>query len=187
MLRNKKWLFSLVPLNIAAPKGPKLVISPTRAKVGDTVRITVQGFQVGSPVVSAWGYETRAKFSFGYEEVCPTCAVKPVWCTAIVTILTECAIQHVYLSAPDPTAAIHELSIQMVQPVWGGLQNQTVQSCKLQWNQNRGFSKSSKGQENKNSEKWSIEKHLGLQLKKKRPWALKVIGKYWVHNGCEIR
>ncbi|KAF4107415.1 immunoglobulin superfamily member 21a isoform X1 [Onychostoma macrolepis] len=35
---------------LAAPKGPKLTITPTRAKVGDTVRITVQGFQVGSPV-----------------------------------------------------------------------------------------------------------------------------------------
>lgn len=30
----------------AAPKGPKLFMSPTRAKVGDTVRIAVQGFQV---------------------------------------------------------------------------------------------------------------------------------------------
>ncbi|KAL0978485.1 hypothetical protein UPYG_G00171090 [Umbra pygmaea] len=29
----------------AAPKGPKLLMTPTRAKVGDTVRITVQGFQ----------------------------------------------------------------------------------------------------------------------------------------------
>ncbi|TNN30802.1 Immunoglobulin superfamily member 21 [Liparis tanakae] len=29
----------------AAPKGPKLFMSPARAKVGDTVRITVQGFQ----------------------------------------------------------------------------------------------------------------------------------------------
>ena len=38
----------------AAPKGPKLLMTPTRAKVGDTVRITVQGFQVGSPEVSAW-------------------------------------------------------------------------------------------------------------------------------------
>ncbi|XP_042622443.1 immunoglobulin superfamily member 21-like isoform X3 [Cyprinus carpio] len=35
---------------LAAPKGPKLLITPARAKVGDTVRITVQGFQVGSPV-----------------------------------------------------------------------------------------------------------------------------------------
>lgn len=32
-------------------------MSPTRAKVGDTVRITVQGFQVGSPGVSAWGFK----------------------------------------------------------------------------------------------------------------------------------
>ncbi|CDQ98080.1 unnamed protein product [Oncorhynchus mykiss] len=33
-------------------------MTPTRAKVGDTVRITVQGFQVGAgvPGVSAWGF-----------------------------------------------------------------------------------------------------------------------------------
>lgn len=43
----------------AAPKGPKLFMSPTRAKVGDTVRITVQGFQVGSPGVSAWGVKKK--------------------------------------------------------------------------------------------------------------------------------
>ena len=30
-------------------------MSPSRAKVGDTVRITVQGFQVGASGVSAWG------------------------------------------------------------------------------------------------------------------------------------
>uniref|UniRef100_A0A672J5B1 Immunoglobin superfamily, member 21a n=1 Tax=Salarias fasciatus TaxID=181472 RepID=A0A672J5B1_SALFA len=36
-------------VTLAAPKGPKLFMSPTRAKVGDTVRISVQGFQVGSP------------------------------------------------------------------------------------------------------------------------------------------
>lgn len=30
---------------LAAPKGPMLQITPTRAKVGDTVRISVQGFQ----------------------------------------------------------------------------------------------------------------------------------------------
>jgi len=58
-----------------------------------------------------------------------------------------------YLSAPDPAAAIHELLIQMVQPVQGGLhcvwQIQTVQSFKLRWNQNRGVSKSFKGHENK--------------------------------------
>ncbi|XP_063072387.1 immunoglobulin superfamily member 21a [Engraulis encrasicolus] len=35
---------------LAAPKGPKLLMTPTRAKVGDTVRIAVQGFQVGAPV-----------------------------------------------------------------------------------------------------------------------------------------
>ncbi|KAK0135314.1 Immunoglobulin superfamily member 21 [Merluccius polli] len=32
-------------ITLAAPKGPKLLMSPSRAKVGDTVRITVQGFQ----------------------------------------------------------------------------------------------------------------------------------------------
>ncbi|XP_029946948.1 immunoglobulin superfamily member 21-like [Salarias fasciatus] len=32
-------------VTLAAPKGPKLFMSPTRAKVGDTVRISVQGFQ----------------------------------------------------------------------------------------------------------------------------------------------
>ncbi|XP_072522089.1 immunoglobulin superfamily member 21a isoform X1 [Salminus brasiliensis] len=36
-------------VTLAAPKGPKLLMTPARAKVGDTVRITVQGFQVGSP------------------------------------------------------------------------------------------------------------------------------------------
>ncbi|XP_062315545.1 immunoglobulin superfamily member 21b [Osmerus eperlanus] len=35
-------------VTLAAPRGPKLSMSPSRAKVGDTVRITVQGFQVGS-------------------------------------------------------------------------------------------------------------------------------------------
>uniref|UniRef100_A0A8C5CSZ5 Immunoglobin superfamily, member 21a n=1 Tax=Gadus morhua TaxID=8049 RepID=A0A8C5CSZ5_GADMO len=37
-------------ITLAAPKGPKLLMSPSRAKVGDTVRITVQGFQVGNEV-----------------------------------------------------------------------------------------------------------------------------------------
>ncbi|XP_055724626.1 immunoglobulin superfamily member 21-like isoform X1 [Salvelinus fontinalis] len=37
-------------VTLAAPKGPKLFMTPTRAKVGDTVRITVQGFQVGAGV-----------------------------------------------------------------------------------------------------------------------------------------
>ncbi|KAG7478404.1 hypothetical protein MATL_G00080720 [Megalops atlanticus] len=32
-------------VTLAAPKGPKLLMMPSRAKVGDTVRITVQGFQ----------------------------------------------------------------------------------------------------------------------------------------------
>lgn len=40
----------------AAPKGPKLFMTPSRAKVGDTVRITVQGFQVRPPVVSACSF-----------------------------------------------------------------------------------------------------------------------------------
>lgn len=38
-------------LVLAAPKGPKLMMTPTRAKVGDTVRIIVQSFQVRSPSV----------------------------------------------------------------------------------------------------------------------------------------
>ncbi|KAM6980067.1 immunoglobulin superfamily member 21a isoform 2-T2 [Aplochiton taeniatus] len=32
-------------VTLAAPKGPRLFMTPSRAKVGDTVRITVQGFQ----------------------------------------------------------------------------------------------------------------------------------------------
>ncbi|XP_018606110.1 immunoglobulin superfamily member 21b isoform X2 [Scleropages formosus] len=32
-------------VRLAAPKGPKLLMTPTRAKVGDTVRFTVLGFQ----------------------------------------------------------------------------------------------------------------------------------------------
>ncbi|XP_055366455.1 immunoglobulin superfamily member 21b isoform X4 [Betta splendens] len=34
-------------VTLAAPRGPKLSTSPNKAKVGDTVRITVQGFQLG--------------------------------------------------------------------------------------------------------------------------------------------
>ncbi|XP_068995366.1 immunoglobulin superfamily member 21-like [Embiotoca jacksoni] len=34
-------------VTLAAPRGPKLSMSPSQAKVGDTVRITVQGFQLG--------------------------------------------------------------------------------------------------------------------------------------------
>ncbi|KAJ8264879.1 hypothetical protein COCON_G00139780 [Conger conger] len=34
-------------VTLAAPRGPRLSMTPTRAKVGDTVRILVQGFQVG--------------------------------------------------------------------------------------------------------------------------------------------
>lgn len=37
---------------LAAPRGPKLSMSPSKAKVGDTVRITVQGFQLGPSAVS---------------------------------------------------------------------------------------------------------------------------------------
>lgn len=57
MLSTMTFVFFFLSLSLisAAPKGPKLLMSPTRAKVGDTVRITVQGFQVGSPGVSAWG------------------------------------------------------------------------------------------------------------------------------------
>uniref|UniRef100_A0A8C3AIH9 Immunoglobin superfamily, member 21b n=1 Tax=Cyclopterus lumpus TaxID=8103 RepID=A0A8C3AIH9_CYCLU len=36
-------------VTLAAPRGPKLSMSPSKAKVGDTVRITVQGFQLGPP------------------------------------------------------------------------------------------------------------------------------------------
>ncbi|KFO86840.1 Immunoglobulin superfamily member 21, partial [Buceros rhinoceros silvestris] len=32
-------------VNLIAPKGPKITMTPTRARVGDTVRILVQGFQ----------------------------------------------------------------------------------------------------------------------------------------------
>ncbi|XP_056131152.1 immunoglobulin superfamily member 21b [Lampris incognitus] len=35
-------------VTLSAPRGPKLSMSPNKAKVGDTVRITVQGFQLGS-------------------------------------------------------------------------------------------------------------------------------------------
>ncbi|XP_078110206.1 immunoglobulin superfamily member 21-like [Sander vitreus] len=35
-------------VTLAAPRGPKLSMSPSKATVGDTVRITVQGFQLGS-------------------------------------------------------------------------------------------------------------------------------------------
>ncbi|KAF1389932.1 hypothetical protein PFLUV_G00052720 [Perca fluviatilis] len=34
-------------VTLAAPRGPKLSMSPSKATVGDTVRITVQGFQLG--------------------------------------------------------------------------------------------------------------------------------------------
>ncbi|CAL8369132.1 unnamed protein product [Lota lota] len=36
-------------VTLAAPRGPKLITSPSKAQVGDTVRMTVQGFQLGSP------------------------------------------------------------------------------------------------------------------------------------------
>ncbi|XP_058266749.1 immunoglobulin superfamily member 21b [Hemibagrus wyckioides] len=35
-------------VTLSAPKGPKLSMTPSRVKVGDTVRITVEGFQVGT-------------------------------------------------------------------------------------------------------------------------------------------
>lgn len=35
----------------AAPKGPKLSMTPSRARVGDTVRMKVDGFQMGSKTV----------------------------------------------------------------------------------------------------------------------------------------
>ncbi|KAF4078134.1 hypothetical protein AMELA_G00195820 [Ameiurus melas] len=34
-------------VTLSAPKGPKLSMTPSRVKVGDTVRITVEGFEVG--------------------------------------------------------------------------------------------------------------------------------------------
>ncbi|XP_063745618.1 immunoglobulin superfamily member 21-like isoform X2 [Eleginops maclovinus] len=34
-------------VTLSAPRGPKLFMSPSRARVGDTVRITVQGFRLG--------------------------------------------------------------------------------------------------------------------------------------------
>ncbi|KAM7412371.1 hypothetical protein PAMA_022042 [Pampus argenteus] len=34
-------------VTLAAPRGPKLSMSPSKAKVGDTVQITVQGFKLG--------------------------------------------------------------------------------------------------------------------------------------------
>ncbi|KAM7405480.1 hypothetical protein PAMP_012739 [Pampus punctatissimus] len=38
-------------VTLAAPRGPKLSMSPSKAKVGDTVRITVQGFKLGPSAV----------------------------------------------------------------------------------------------------------------------------------------
>ncbi|XP_028849397.1 immunoglobulin superfamily member 21b [Denticeps clupeoides] len=35
-------------VTLAAPKGPKLSMTPRRAKVGDTVRLKVEGFQIGT-------------------------------------------------------------------------------------------------------------------------------------------
>ncbi|KFW67992.1 Immunoglobulin superfamily member 21, partial [Pygoscelis adeliae] len=42
-LQGCTWRF--VPAGLFAPKGPKIMMTPTRARVGDTVRILVQGFQ----------------------------------------------------------------------------------------------------------------------------------------------
>ncbi|KAA8590745.1 hypothetical protein FQN60_001688 [Etheostoma spectabile] len=39
-------------VTLAAPRGPKLSMSPSKATEGDTVRITVQGFQLGTSAVS---------------------------------------------------------------------------------------------------------------------------------------
>uniref|UniRef100_A0A3Q1FQI1 Immunoglobin superfamily, member 21b n=1 Tax=Acanthochromis polyacanthus TaxID=80966 RepID=A0A3Q1FQI1_9TELE len=39
-------------VTLAAPRGPKLSMSPSKAKVGDTVRIIVHGFQLGPSAVS---------------------------------------------------------------------------------------------------------------------------------------
>nr|XP_046253573.1 immunoglobulin superfamily member 21-like [Scatophagus argus] len=39
-------------VTLAAPRGPKLSMDPNKAKVGDTVRITAQGFQLGPSAVS---------------------------------------------------------------------------------------------------------------------------------------
>ncbi|XP_029291834.1 immunoglobulin superfamily member 21-like [Cottoperca gobio] len=38
-------------VTLSAPRGPKLSMSPSKAKVGDTVRIAVQGFQLGPSAV----------------------------------------------------------------------------------------------------------------------------------------
>lgn len=37
---------------LAAPKGPKLSMTPSKAKVGDTVRMNVEGFQIATKGVS---------------------------------------------------------------------------------------------------------------------------------------
>ncbi|XP_010788261.1 immunoglobulin superfamily member 21-like, partial [Notothenia coriiceps] len=39
-------------VTLSTPRGPKLSMSPSKARVGDTVRITVQGFRLGPPAVS---------------------------------------------------------------------------------------------------------------------------------------
>lgn len=41
----------------AAPRGPKLSMSPSKAKVGDTVQIIVQDFQLGPSAVSSYTME----------------------------------------------------------------------------------------------------------------------------------
>uniref|UniRef100_A0A4W4FRQ9 Ig-like domain-containing protein n=1 Tax=Electrophorus electricus TaxID=8005 RepID=A0A4W4FRQ9_ELEEL len=51
-------------VTLAAPKGPKLQMSPARAKVGDTVRIIVQGFQVGSPGMGMGGVFPEPLFTW---------------------------------------------------------------------------------------------------------------------------
>ena len=47
---KRRMLFCSPVGSSAAPRGPKLITIPSRAQVGDTVRIAVQGFQLGSPV-----------------------------------------------------------------------------------------------------------------------------------------
>ncbi|XP_014873259.1 immunoglobulin superfamily member 21-like [Poecilia latipinna] len=42
-----KYFSAVLCFPSAAPRGPKLSTRPSKAKVGDTVRISVQGFQLG--------------------------------------------------------------------------------------------------------------------------------------------
>ena len=72
-------------------------MSPTRAKVGDTVRITVQGFQVGSPGVSAWGVK-KMKSQYGpvlVHIVKPVKLDHSVGCDAFIE-RADCLVRSVY-------------------------------------------------------------------------------------------